>query len=71
MNDIFPNSRTITVALLAGAGLFMIAIAPFLVQSTLRLTLQASMEEAAADPSHASGPNLVAVFSLHGGRLSS
>jgi hypothetical protein len=54
-------NRTIMAVILLAAGLFMVAVAPFLLQSALDATLQALMEDAAANPQHASGPNLVAI----------
>jgi hypothetical protein len=61
MKTLPQRNRTTMTTLLVVAGLFMVTIAPFLIQSGLDATLQALVEEAAANPQHASGPNLVAL----------
>jgi hypothetical protein len=61
IDRISQKNRTIMAAILIVAGLFMVAVAPFLLQSALDATLQTLVEEAAANPQHASGPNLVAI----------
>jgi hypothetical protein len=48
--------------ILVVAGLFMVAAAPFLVESTLDPMMVGLMEQAAANPRYASGPGLMAVF---------
>ncbi len=62
MQNIPQKYRTIMAALLIAAGLFMVAVAPFLVQSTLDPMLEGLMEKAAEDPMYASGPRLMAIF---------
>jgi hypothetical protein len=62
MDNISRTNRTIMAALLVVAGLFMVAGAPFLVQSTLDPMLEGLMEKAAANPRYASGPALMAIF---------
>jgi hypothetical protein len=62
MEDTSQKNRTIMTALLVTAGLFMVAAAPFLVQSTLDPMLESLMEKASAEPRYASGPMLMAVF---------
>jgi len=61
MKTLPQRNRTTTAILLIAAGLFMAVAAPLLLQSALDATLHALVEEAAANPQHASGPNLVAI----------
>ncbi|RLC73836.1 MAG: hypothetical protein DRI81_14635 [Chloroflexi bacterium] len=63
MKDTARKNRSIMAILLVGAGLFMVAVVPFLVQSTLDPMLQGLMKKVAEDPSYASGPMLMAIFS--------
>ncbi|MGC9333566.1 MAG: hypothetical protein ACP5JJ_05415 [Anaerolineae bacterium] len=62
MNKTSKTNRRIMAILLVAAGLFMIAVAPFLVQSTLDPMLEGLMKRAAEDPRFASGPTLMAIF---------
>jgi len=62
MENISQTNRTTMAVLLVMAGLFMVAAAPFLVQSTLDPMLKGLMEKAAASPRYASGPALMAIF---------
>ncbi len=61
MRDMPQKNRTIMAMSLFAAGLFLVGAAPFLVQSTLQPTLEAMVKEAASNPQHASGPNLLAI----------
>ncbi len=62
MQHIPQKNRTIMAASLIAGGLFMVAAAPFLVQSTLDPMLKGLMAKAAANPTYASGPMLMAIF---------
>jgi len=62
VKDTAKKNRLIMAVLLVGAGLFMVAIAPSLVQSTLDPMLEGLMKKVAEDPSYASGPTLMAIF---------
>jgi len=62
MKDTSKSNHLVMVILLVGAGIFMITVAPFLVQSTLDPMLQGLMKKVAEDPRYASGPTLMAIF---------
>ncbi len=58
-----PRGNRIAMSLLlVAAGIFMIAVVPSLVQSTLDPMLQGLMRKAAQDPNYASGPGLMTTF---------
>lgn len=61
MNKTSRANRRIMAILLVAAGLFMIAVASFLVQLTLDPMLE-DLKEAAEDPRFASGPTLMAIL---------
>jgi len=62
MKDTAKKNRLIMAILLVVAGIFMIAAAPFLVESTLDPMLKGLMKKVAEDARYASGPTLMATF---------
>ncbi len=62
MKSTSQNTRLLMAVVLVAAGIFMLAVAPFLVQSTLDPMLDGLVKKAAQDPSFASGPVLMANF---------
>ncbi len=62
MKETSQNARSVMAIVLVAAGIFMLAAAPFLVQSTLDPMLDGLVRKAAQDPGFASGPVLMANF---------